>query len=410
MISLVVCLAGSFILGGDAGKLDQTVTVGTDGAQFFLFHPDDLKHRNGSPTGWVGYPFAVTPEFVAGNLVAFDTGGDGGFRIRLTTEDLTAREKKFAGASCDFRLKVRQERVLLDNGNHIPGDEPQRDPIREDLWVKLLNGNYRVTVYAIDSDRDPDALDQGGKRKEDSLPDYVIRFRPVGRLDSVKLVAQTSPMIAQGFELGRLRADDSWSTRYEEDTSKPLRSRYTAVKIDEVVVPGSTRDMKVTKQRYETLDAANSDGGVVAIDSETNPTFGVLSSVGGGGDLAIPEDWTLTLRGLRLVRVTKVTKDGENMTVQVAPFKRPPGVVAPKLLEPLKTAFTAYAKRDEVFRKAVRYPDFEAERVAAMTSPSALTNLLLHEVQLPEAIRRDLLVRSDAVRVQRLKDFLTNTR
>ena len=98
------------------------------------------------------------------------------------------------------------------------------------------------------------------------------------------------------------------------------------------------------------------------------------------------------------------------MAVEVAPLIRPSGKVTARSLEALKTAFGGYAKRDEAYRKAVRHPGFEAERVAAMTSPSALTNLLLHHVQLPEAIRKDLLARSDAVRVRRLKDFLTSTR
>jgi hypothetical protein len=339
--------------------------------------------------------------------VAFDTGGDGGFQIRLTTAELTAREKKYAGTFCDFRLKVRHERVLLDNGNHLPCDEPRRDPIREDLWFNLPNGNYRVTVHAIAWDSEPSALDSDGTRKAGKLPSYVIRFRPVTRLDSIRLIAHTSPLIEPGSELGRLRGDDSWTSQYEEDTSKPLRSRYAAVKVDGVV-PGSSREMAVTKQRYDSLSAESGEG-VVAVDSETSPTVGVLSGAGGGGNLSEPENWSLILSGRRLVNVTKVTRNEENLTVEVTPLTRPPGKVTAKSLQALKTAFAAYAKRDEAYRKAVRHPDFEAERVAAMTSPSALTNLL-HHVQLPEAIRKDLLVRSDAVRVQRLKDFLTSTR
>ena len=280
MISLVVYLAGSFIVGLDTGKLDRTVTIGTDGAQFFLFQPDDLKHRKDSPIDWVSYSFAVAPEFVAGNLVAFDTGGDGGFQIRLTTSDLTAREKRYAGTFCDFRLKVRHERVLLDNGNHLPCDEPRRDPIREDLWINLPNGNYRVTVYAIAWDSEPGAGGQNGTRKASTLPSYVIRFRPVTRLDSIRLVALTSPLIEAGSELGRLRGDLSWTTRYEEDASKPLRAHYAAVKVDGVVVPGSSREMRVTKQRYDTV-TADSDEGIVAVDSEMSPTVGVLSGPAG---------------------------------------------------------------------------------------------------------------------------------
>jgi hypothetical protein len=64
--------------------LDRTLDLGTDVAAFFLFHPDDLAHRQGDPIDWYTYDFACRPEFAAGRLIAFLTGSDGGYRFRRT--------------------------------------------------------------------------------------------------------------------------------------------------------------------------------------------------------------------------------------------------------------------------------------------------------------------------------------
>ena len=61
-----------------AAPVDRTVTVGTDVANLFLFHPDDLKHREVAPSDWAYTDFACGREFNEGNLIAFRTGGDGG--------------------------------------------------------------------------------------------------------------------------------------------------------------------------------------------------------------------------------------------------------------------------------------------------------------------------------------------
>lgn len=69
--------------------------VGTDSASWFLFHPDDLAHRSKDPIGWHMYDFAIQKEFVAGNLIAVSTGGDGGFSIRFTNGKLSSLCSQF---------------------------------------------------------------------------------------------------------------------------------------------------------------------------------------------------------------------------------------------------------------------------------------------------------------------------
>ena len=48
-------------------------------------------------------------------------------------------------------------------------------------------------------------------------------------------------------------------------------------------------------------------------------------------------------------------------------------------------------------------PDYEAERVEAVGSPSALTNILLHHVPLPAGRRQALLRQSDLERIRGLR-------
>ena len=411
VMTLVSCLAASVLALVDAGKTDRTLTIGTDVASFYVFHPDDLEHRRTSPIGWTSYAFACGPEFAAGNLAAFRTGGDGGFKLRVTDGDLTPRERRFVSAACEFRLKVRHGKILIDNGDHVPSDEKPPNPIPDDWWVAVPNGNYRVTVHAIDWTKEPGALDKEEQATVRALASYIIQFRPVSRLDAVRLVAPTPPLIEVGADPTERRtpADTDADAPFEEATSEPLQPSYLAVRVDGPVVPGSYRQLTVSKTLYDML-SADSEAGVVAVDTDKVPAVGVLTRFGGGGSTDDPDKWTLSLVGRRLVNVTKLTTGAPAWRATVTPLSRRGGKVTAKQVESLKAAFASYAKKHEAYRKAVRHPDFEAERVAAMKSPSALTNILLHHVQLPDAMRKDLLVRSDAERIRQLKSFLAQTR
>jgi hypothetical protein len=83
--------------------LNQQVQIGTDIATLYLFHPDDLAHRWKSRMRWEFYEFAGGREFAAGSLIAWQTGGDGGYLLRLTDEALTADEVKHQAGAWDFR-------------------------------------------------------------------------------------------------------------------------------------------------------------------------------------------------------------------------------------------------------------------------------------------------------------------
>jgi hypothetical protein len=150
-----------------------TKIVPTDVATILLFHPDELEHTAGWPVGWYSMGPAWRAESAAGRLVAWNTGYDGGFKVRLTTGELTAREQAYVRQSWVFGYTVRLGRVFLDNSDTLPGEsrmtEPDENP---DYWFELANGAYNVEVLAVEWNAEPGSEDDGF----DTLPNYVVRF------------------------------------------------------------------------------------------------------------------------------------------------------------------------------------------------------------------------------------------
>lgn len=161
----------------------KTISLGTDVAHLVLFHPGDLAHRQDDPIAWYGYDFVYRKESAAGRLLAFCTGADGGYHVRLTTDSLTPQEAAHACKSWTFPLAVGHGRVLLDNTDALPGQEQMTGPnTATDCWYDIANGLYRATVHPIDR------TDEEAR----ALPDYVITFEPVETLAGIA-VANTPP-------------------------------------------------------------------------------------------------------------------------------------------------------------------------------------------------------------------------
>ena len=114
----------------------------------------------------------------------------------------------------------------------------------------------------------------------------------------------------------------------------------------------------------------------------------------------------MTFRCRRLVRVAQRFTQGDWQKVRVEQVERAMQGVGSGELESLKAAFLAYAARDTTYRKEVTRPDFEAERVEAMTSPEGVTNCLIHHIQMPDIRRLDLLTLPITGRVAQLKAML----
>ena len=155
------------------GTWSRSMMMGTDVATLLIFHPDDMGHTEEWPLGWYAEGAIWRVESAAGRLVAWCTGGDGGWKLRLTDGDLTAAERAFAGPSWTFPL-TSNGRVLIDNSDHLPADsEPGREPPSE-AWIDLPEGDWHVTVTAVEWNAAPGA----DAANTENLPNYVVCFAP----------------------------------------------------------------------------------------------------------------------------------------------------------------------------------------------------------------------------------------
>lgn len=157
-------------------QVSKDIRLATDVAHIVLFHPDDLVHAEHWPIAWYAESFIYPVESAAGRLIAWCTGSDGVFKLRLTTGELTARERAFSGPSFVFPYRVRHGRVFIDNSDGLPGVEKMIDPSTSpDFWFELADGDYAVTVTAVEWEAEPGARDEG----HETLPNYVVAFEPL---------------------------------------------------------------------------------------------------------------------------------------------------------------------------------------------------------------------------------------
>lgn len=150
-----------------------TAVVPTDVATLMIFNPDDLQHAANWPIAWYAEPGIWQHESAAGNLIAWCTRADGGYRIRMRHGPLTKREHRYAVNQWTFPFTVRHGRVFMDNSDCLPGQDQMEDAAKhEACWLTLPNGPYLATVHGIDWEAEPGARDMGNK----NLPNYVVTF------------------------------------------------------------------------------------------------------------------------------------------------------------------------------------------------------------------------------------------
>lgn len=134
-------------------------------------------YRATDPIAWYAYAFAYRKESAAGRLLGFGTGSDGDFLVRLTMDQPTETEAKFAGARRSYPLIVRHGKVYLDNTDGLPCEEKMDNPADfKERWFSLPNGSYRVDVQAIV---------RSSHGTLENLPDYVVSFTSVADIAGI---------------------------------------------------------------------------------------------------------------------------------------------------------------------------------------------------------------------------------
>ena len=376
------------------GELDKTLSVGTDVAAWFLFHPHDLAHRRADPLNWWSSDFAIFKEFAAGTLVAVCTGGDGNSTVRLTNVGLTERELTYAVCWADFRLQVQHQSLYLDGGDVLPAEEcdeiEQCDPEGYG-WIELPNGNYRVTVHAIAWYDEPGALDENNYSTESALAAYVVHFQSVADLDSI-----TPPTtLPDLYRLCSTSEDVVFSEGKELSIEHtPLQwSEYPVLQWDEVIFPYIEHGLDLTGVEPFGL----SDKQMVMVLSLDVPTIGTLVQERSWGTKYSEGDpyEAMGVVAIRLVELKRVFKRNEIFWAEVEPYN--PTFVPADLesIDELKRLFADYAAIKLTNSIHVKYPHFYAEHIASLTEARELGWRVAHALDLMSDRQQELLALSE---------------
>ncbi len=390
-------------------SLNHRISAGTDGASFFIYHPQDLNHRLTSPLAWSFYHFACRPEFEAGRLVAFTTGGDGGDAFRITDGPLTEREKTWLAGSWDFRYVVRHGRTYLDGGYALPSsdyfDESEKHPQQ---WITLPNGNYRVTVNAIEWYSEPSALDENNNLTENALASYVIQFQPVESLESIK-ISSTPPRLETSKNWPAIESGSFAELDTFEEEKIELKENYVVqIAAKQAPIPGFHITLETGEDFHHAIYGSKGHmmlpdriQQLVIASSHQTPCLGVLAEPS-GASRRNNGPWKLSFHAKRFVEVFVLEPTKPWMMGTVNELYRPSSTPSEEQLNALKQTFATYAQSNSNYQQNIEYPEFEVERVLAMNSATGITHVLIHHVQMPVAEQLKMLPLSDAERIQRL--------
>jgi Family of unknown function (DUF6386) len=124
----------------------------TDTATLAVFDPERLKHRAGAESDWWCLDFLQLEEFRSGTFAVIALGGDGVYRMRITTGDLTLDERDYAvGAVRGLGVEVVSGKVFVGAAECMPGGGIAFTSADVDrgLLLDTENGRYEVDLFAI---------------------------------------------------------------------------------------------------------------------------------------------------------------------------------------------------------------------------------------------------------------------
>jgi Family of unknown function (DUF6386) len=381
----------------------KTVRLGTDVAALVLFHPDDLAHRQNDPVAWYGYDFAFSRESARGRLVAFGTGSDGTYEVRITTGLLTPQEITCACPSRSFPLVVRHGRLLLDNTDALPSLEQMIDPATiADRWYEIASGTYRVVVHPIDR-RSGAAL---------ALPDYVIVFEAVDNTAAIA-VASTPPCLRPYRDRGpsqppSMQSED-WFVWPE---AKPDRGAFPLLVVSErsALLPRQYVTLTVSE---DVASAVYPDRGrkgkhlerLVAAPAFPAGGWAALVRVGGlmRGSGRSP---TLGIQCEHIVRVLECSAPQPLQLVHVEPVSEPDALAPADKARLLQQRLQRYAAENSAFQIRLKSASFELERLASFRSAEAITTWALMYVDWPFVDRLACYASAIKDRITMIDQFL----
>ena len=396
------------LIQNPVSPLNEIRIVGTDSASWFLFYPDDLKHRDQDPINWWSYDFAIKSEFTAGTMIGVTTGGDGSFSVRLTDEGLTEREKKHTVKSQTFRLKVRHNRLLIDGGYVLPSEEGEEISKDSADWINIPNGDYRVIVHALTREQEPGAFDPERLATGQALPNYVVAFEKVQNFNAVEIPRSIPQLDA---------IEPSEHTFFPNPESAPEKIAWQdempVIIRPEVFFPSIPAELSLTKEQYGYVERAIGETHQfqVLITDQAKPgaTATLFSVTSYGGDLDFlekPGMFTLTGHGSRIVQLTSVQERSGVVRAGIKRLEQPTTKAEAATVTELKERFARFAAGNLKYQKTVRYWRFNAERVAALTVPEEIGWAIASVLEIPSKTKRELLSASEKELIERLNQAL----
>jgi len=259
--------------------------------------------------------------WVEDRVVNTDTSAaNGPHWVRLTDAPLSREQQALAGPSAKLRLRVLNERLLLSGGSAWPSINRSL-PVAlasaesEDHWLELPNGDYEVTITALDSV----GLD---------IPDYVLRLERVFTIADVEHAPGIPHVTPTQAVAGVAGVNAAGASFVERCGMTPRKAEYSPLITRSLPLPGALGEIEVAPGLYKrgrALQAAgtSADLPIVVAREASIGTLGVYvkpmkwlaANVNSWGK----STYTTHAHVLCAVRIDSVESGANGLTVGISP-------------------------------------------------------------------------------------------
>jgi hypothetical protein len=373
-------------------------TVHTGNSMITLFDPADLAHHSAEPAGWYQYDFAFANDLDTGRVSAVRTAHKGAFQVRVTSSPLSSAERSAAGPGAVLRLRVINHHLLLAGGNAWPSVERT---VPADLfdprWLNIDNGDYRVTITAMDKTAGASAEAFGV-----TLHDYVFQLESVAAITDVTHAPGIPQLVAgkkaayPGLNAGGLHYN-------ERCAQVPRSAEWSPLSSPEFPLPGANQDVAVSAELHSRGRALQLAGEHAAI-----PFVIAREAVKGKlGVFLAPSQWnkpsphpgdeaTARAHILCMVRITGVDA-GEAFRLNIEPLPQPLDRLPPGRANQLVEQFELWSRvsNDLAWH-------FKSGMLRRTVTERSLLLGIMHYLALPPRVAENLLLQSNEVLADKL--------
>ena len=221
----------------DKTTFDHDLVIGTDAAHIVLSDPLRLLDHRHDPVGWPWMERVTRKDRRNGHFLHFDTGGDGGYGVRVTDGSLRPRELEHVAGSIVLRLRVGDSGVLIDGGYAWPHeDSPEVDDSQGHL-LDVPPGDYAATITSIARPSDDSGRYLDVTSPDGPMADYVVRLDAVEDLESVPMM-EAIPVLYPG-EPPSTRPLESMAWSGESCEEVPSVALLLPTRADALPAPGT---------------------------------------------------------------------------------------------------------------------------------------------------------------------------